>query len=116
MGDWGTNPPPATNLKHLPFNHLKLFAAVVRTCNRLPFGSHPSKPAFLFAIFGLESTIFTTLFAALSCLRLSRCNGRRGLDVGVSQQFPLHLDGSAWPFQALQLAAIRAGSRTVQDL
>jgi len=36
----GSNPPPATNLKQFPFNHLKRFASVVRNRNRLPFGSH----------------------------------------------------------------------------
>jgi hypothetical protein len=41
----GSNPPPATNLKHFPFNHLKLFAATVRNCNRHPFRSHSLKPA-----------------------------------------------------------------------
>ncbi len=41
----GSNPPPATNLKHFPFNHLKLFAAIVTNRNRLPFRSHSLNPA-----------------------------------------------------------------------
>jgi len=28
---------PATNLKHFPFNHLNLVAAIVKNRNRLPF-------------------------------------------------------------------------------